>query len=290
MNGRIPARAGKLTGAILAAVAAMAITAGAASAETEVVYNNLPASKPGNVVSEAFEATQTAQFGGAVEFAGTGRKNGSVTVGMSSWACEKGAWTGSTPCTTVMGAKFAWPVTLNINEVGPGNEVGALVKTVTSTFNMPYRPSQNNKQCKNEKGEADGAWYNSRTKECFHGKYFTIVFHMGKFVWPAKSIISVAYNTSDYGAEPQRPKPCDAEAAGCFYDSLNVGLTEPPEEKHPTAVPPSVGTDPLPEDAYQNTKYAPYYCDGGLGGTGTFRLDAGCWTGYQPLIEVKAAN
>jgi hypothetical protein len=30
------------------------------------------------------------------------------------------------------------------------------------------------------------------------------------------------------------------------------------------------------------------YCDGGTGGTGTFRLDAGCWTGYQPAFQVKA--
>jgi len=212
-----------------------------------------------------------------------------VSIGMSSWACEKGAWGGTPECTTAPGAKFSYPITLNINEEGPLGEVGPLVKSVTKTFSMPYRPSQNNVKCKNAKGEPTGAWY-SMSKECFHGKYFKISFGLGTFKWPAKAIVSVAYNTSDYGAEPQRPKPCDAEAAGCFYDSLNVGLTEPPEEAHPTPVPPSVGTDPQPADAYQNTKYAPYYCDFGAGGTGTFRLDAGCWTGYQPLIEVKAAN
>ena len=101
--------------------------------------------------------------------------------------------------------------------------------------------------------------------------------------WPAKAIISVAYNTSDYGVK-QRPQPCNSEVRGCPYDSLNVGVTEPGTET------PSVGTDPQPNDAYFNTTYAPYYCDGGLGGTGTFRLDAGCWTDEQPLIHLSAAN
>jgi hypothetical protein len=53
-------------------------------------------------------------------------------------------------------------------------------------------------------------------------------------------------------------------------------------------VAPSVGTDPQPADAYHNSAWSGSYCDSGVGGTGTFRLDAGCWTGYQPLFAVKA--
>ncbi|HME02371.1 MAG TPA: hypothetical protein VKG38_05000, partial [Solirubrobacteraceae bacterium] len=273
---------------VLSTAAATAITAGAASA-SEVIYSNLPSTNPGNVVSEAFEATQTSQFGGLVEFpAGTGRSGGAVTVGMSSWACQQGAWKGTPECVTAAGAKYEYPITLNVYEAGPANEVGALIRTVTKTFDMPYRPSQNNTKCKNEKGEPDGAWYDGHLKQCFHGKFFKITFPVGHMTWPTKAIVSVSYNTSDYGTEPQRPKPCDSESGGCFYDSLNVGLTEPPNEASPTPVPPSVGADPLAESVYQNTKYAPYWCDGGAGGTGTFRLDSGCWTGYQPLIRVKA--
>jgi hypothetical protein len=288
MTGRIPARAGKFAGAMLAAVAALAISAGAASAESEVVYNNTPAAPlPGNVVSQAFQATQTSQFGGAVELAGTARKNGGVTVGMSSWACQKGTWTGTPECITEMGAKSEWPITLSINQLGPFGEVGPLLKTVTKTFNMPYRPSESRFQCKNSHGAPTGAYY--FRGQCFHGKYFRITFGLSKFVWPSKAIISISYNTSGYGTEPQGYETaCAKSAAGCFYDSLNVGLTEPPEEEHPTPVAPSVGSDPRSADAYQNTKYAPFWCDGGAGGTGTFRLDAGCWTGYQPLFLVKA--
>ncbi len=58
----------------------------------------------------------------------------------------------------------------------------------------------------------------------------------------------------------------------------------------PTPVAPSVGTDPQPENAYQNSQTAANYCDKGVGGTGVFRLDAGCWTGYQPLLRVRAVN
>lgn len=94
-------------------------------------------------------------------------------------------------------------------------------------------------------------------------------------------IISVSYNTSDYGETPQRPQPCDSTSAGCPYDSLNVGLED---ETGAT-----VGNQPLPEDAFLNSTWSGAYCDGGAGGTGTFRLDEGCWTGQQPLFAVKAS-
>jgi hypothetical protein len=50
-----------------------------------------------------------------------------------------------------------------------------------------------------------------------------------------------------------------------------------------------VGTDPQPADAYLNSSFGGAYCDGGTGGTGSFRLDAPCWTGFQPAIEVAAS-
>jgi len=61
-----------------------------------------------------------------------------------------------------------------------------------------------------------------------------------------------------------------------------VGLSELAET--PT---PSIGSYPLPTSAYWNTSTPGNYCDSGAGGSGTFRLDAGCWES-QPLIEVKA--
>ena len=64
MTGKIP----KAIGAIFVATAALALAAGTASAGT--VYNNIPKPIPGNVASLGFEATQTSEFGGQVQFAG----------------------------------------------------------------------------------------------------------------------------------------------------------------------------------------------------------------------------
>ena len=103
---------------------------------------------------------------------------------------------------------------------------------------------------------------------------------------PAKAIISVAYNTSGYGAEPQGyATACAGKAEGCFYDSLNVALE--------TAT--TVGEAPLraEEKDYFSSVEPGEYCDGGTAGTATFRLDSpstGCWGEYQPAIEVKAAE
>lgn len=37
-----------------------------------------------------------------------------------------------------------------------------------------------------------------------------------------------------------------------------------------------------------NSKCGGVYCDNSTGGLGNLRLDAGCWTGYQPVIKVEA--
>jgi hypothetical protein len=94
-------------------------------------------------------------------------------------------------------------------------------------------------------------------------------------VLPKPAIVAVAYNTSDFGAEPQR----SIAPGGGPYDSLNVALTG-------TA---SVGSQPQPEDAYLDSTWNGAYCDSGAGGTGSFRLDSGCWGGFQPLITVETS-
>jgi hypothetical protein len=96
---------------------------------------------------------------------------------------------------------------------------------------------------------------------------------------PDKVIVSVAFSTTHYGHQPYgEGTACFANSAGCGYDSLNVGLSGTP----------TTGSDPLPNDAYLNSSWSGAYCDNGASGTGTFRLDSSCWTGYQPAIEVAA--
>jgi hypothetical protein len=282
MIGKIPARSRAVVAALMAACAVLALTAAAASAMVSYtpIYNNLPAPLPGNVPSEAFEATSTSQFGGEVELAGPTLNSTKVTVAMSSWACESGgAEDGS--CVTASGAKFSWPVTLHIYTPGVGDSVGTQIASLTKTFKMPYRPSANPTKC-----AGNGGWYKKGV--CYHGKLFKISFVLRGATIPSKAIVSVSYNTSDYGAVPQRPQPCNSAPNGCPYDALNVGGMEGA---------PSVGSDPQPNSVYVSSTWTGAYCDGGAAGTGSFRFDPAlpsCVSGYdgfdneglQPGIQI----
>jgi hypothetical protein len=267
MTGRIPARTAKL--AVAALTTAAVLGAGAVSASAELVYNNIPSPTPGNMVSQAFEATSTSEFGGQVEFAKDNRRNPSVTVTMSSWAC--GNLKSGAECATSPGAKFEWPITLNIYGVGPGNAVGKKLATKTQTFAIPYRPSANKKCSLTSEGVV--GW----GKECFSGRAHNITFHVNEsppLILPNRVIIGVAYNTSDFGYAP-------THGPDIGQNSLNVAVREPSETG------PSIGAYPAPADAYLNSTWTGAYCNG-LEGTGTFRLDSGCWTGYQPAFKVNA--
>lgn len=229
-----------------------------------VIYNNVDPA-PSSVPSLGYEATSTSEFGGQVEFAGTDRYSPTITVLMVSWACESGNWYDH-DCLTTGGATFSHPVTLNVYIVNPDNSVGPLVVSKTESFDMPYRPSADNTNCT---GADEGKWHDG--SQCNNGYAFPISFDFDGTTLPNKVIIGVAYNTSHYGASPL--------GTTGPYDSLNVG-TEPT---------PSVGTSlPSVDDAYLNSNWGGAYCDSGLG-TGTFRLDAGCWTGYLPAFKVEAS-
>lgn len=262
----------------------MTLFSSAHAAPPTVIYNNLPNPQPGNVPSEAFEATSTSEFGGQVSFAGTARNDPTVTVLMSSWGCENGSWTNDT-CSTTPGATFSEPITLNIYNVGSGNSVGSVVKSVTQTFNVPYRPSADNSNCT---GTDAGKWFDATDNTCYNGFATPISFNLaGQGVTlPNSAIVTIAFNTSDYGANPYGDTTaCHSTSAGCGYDSLNVGLVNNA---------PSVGSNPVAESDYLNSSWSGAYCDNGVGGTGSLRFDMGN-TGadpacpYQPAIEVTAA-
>jgi hypothetical protein len=260
MIGRIPLRSGRLVASLLATMAVMAVAASAASAMT--IYQNFPEPAPGNLPSLGFEATSTSEFGGEVEFGRKKRNVKSVSVEMSSWACQEGA---NTTCTTHGSTKFQQPITLKIYEVGAGNEPGALLDEQTSTFKIHYRPSEN-PACPIT-GEGNKGW----GPECFSGFLQKITFKLSPQITVGQTaIIAIAYNTENYGAHP-------TGVAGP-YNSLNVAVSE---------VAPSIGSDPLPADAYLDSTWGGAYCNEAEG-VGYFRLDPGCWTGYQPSFQIKA--
>jgi hypothetical protein len=274
-----------VTGASIAAavgVSALFALASASAASAATVYDN-GTPLPGNVPSQGFEATSTSELGGQVAFAGTARHNPRLTVTMSSFGCQSGAWnTGD--CSTTRGTKFSHPIRFNVYRV-QNNEAGRLVGAVTHTYDIPYRPSANYTKCS---GSDAGKWYSTRDAKCNNGKAFRITASLGGLDLPEKAIISVEYDTTHHGYEPiGEGASCFSTSAGCGYDSLNVGVGD-----GNTSTPvgePTVGTQPTPDDAYVNGSGAGAYCDGSLG-TGTFRLDAGCWTGFQPLFKVTATD
>jgi hypothetical protein len=281
-------------GLVAAVIPATSVFA-ATRAASPVLYNSLvPA--PGNLPSESFEATQTSQIGNEITLTRSA-KAATVVVTMDSWGCQSGSWTKDT-CLTTPGSKFNEPITLNIfrapatdpatqtDIVGNGLP-GAVIASVTKTFAIPYRPSANNTKCI---GAESGSWFDTKNGECFPGLATNISFTLTSLhiTLPQTFVFGIAYNTSDYGADPYGDSTaCHSTSEGCGYDSLNVGLSYDPDNLN-------VGTNPYSGPLWVNTLYAPYYCDNGGAGTGTFRFDSpstpaddctsasGGWSVYGP--------
>jgi hypothetical protein len=114
---------------------------------------------------------------------------------------------------------------------------------------------------------------------CYAGLAQTVTFDLNNVAVPGQFIWGLALNTTNWGYTPTGvPGP---------YDSLNVGLNSNPDGV--SAYTPSVGSDLVPGSIYWNTLYAPYYTDGGAGGTGTFRIDSN-WAPYDPAITFSSSN
>jgi hemolysin type calcium-binding protein len=243
-----------------------------ASAAAEVIFDYIPSPLPGNVASYSYESWGVAEAGDGIEFSTNGVQTlDNAKVVVSSWACEIGTgWASenTVPCVTVPGSTFSIPITLNIYD--PNDEM-ALVDSTTQTFNIPFRPSTNPECPETVNGQGWG-------DDCFLGLAHVITFDLTGVVVPDEIVYGVAWNTSDYGYDPIGDgAECAAiQYAGCPYDLLNLGVE---------GTAPSVGTDASPDGAWQYSVFASAYCDGGEGGTAVFRLDDGCWTGFNPLVQ-----
>jgi parallel beta-helix repeat protein len=261
----------------LIVVGLLASPAGATGPSSGVVFDSIPSTLPGNIPSVGFEATSAAEFGDYSTFSTTNPNHllQNVDVVMSSWGCESGHWFDGT-CTTTPGATFSHPITFTIyaNDLG---SPGATLATVTQTFAIPFRPSAD-PVC------SGGGWHSATDNACYSGFATTITFDFSgqNLTLPASVIYGISYNTTHYGAAPiGEGALCYVSSGGCGYDSLNVGAA---------STTPSVGTDDAPNGVFQNASYGGSYCDLGTGGTGTFRLDTPCWTGFNPLVRFNAAT
>jgi len=290
MKLRISAKPVKLAAGMLLATGAAAMSAGAANA-SEVVYNNIPSPLPGNFASFGNEAYSLSEFGGLIELAGAARKNPKVTVAMSSWACQSGGVYQDTCETPKPNRKFKWPITLNLYDVGPGNTVGAKIGSVTRTFSLPYRPSKNDPVCV-AKGYEAGTWYDAATNHCYHGMAFAITFKPVHVELRQQAIVTVSYNTTNHGPTPVGPAACSSTSGGCYYDSLNVAITEPSEGTL------SLGSQPT-KALYLSSTWPAMYCGSStpVGSFGpTAPIEGACASGspyeteegIQPAISLSA--
>jgi hypothetical protein len=266
-------RRGLLFGVLLTVV----LAAAPAAWGDNVIFNAFVKPKPANLPSHAFEATSTKQFGDEITFGGTNRTLKAVRVTLSSWGCQTGHWF-SNNCHSAHGATFSVPITLNIYSPPlTGFGTGSLLATKTQTFQVKYRPSAS-PRC------GDGRWY--RSGSCFNGLAVNVKFDLASLevTLPNTIVYGLSFNTTHYGPAPiGEGAACFSSSGGCPYDSLNVGLA--------SAV--TVGSKPFPNTVYLDSSVAPFYCDSGTAGVGTFRLDSPsnpCWTGFVPAVRFTASR
>jgi hypothetical protein len=209
----------RLIVAALAATALVVVTGSAlaAASQSAVIFDSTANTGPkSNLPSYGPEAYSAAQIGGQATFAGSKRKLSNAVVTLSSWACVDGHWT-SGDCVTPPGAKYSLPITLNIYKMD-----GNLLTTKTQTFDVAYRPSATPAKC----ATTPTKWYSTTEKTCFNGLAQDVTFTFdGTTTLPDTVRYGITYGTSHYGSSPVGPQPCASTSAGCFYDSLNVAVT-----------------------------------------------------------------
>jgi len=258
----------KLLAASAVILTIMALSTPAQGA-TETIFDYIPSPLPDNVASYSYESWGVAEAGDGISFSTSGNQTlDNAKVVVSSWACQTGtAWAAdnTVPCVTTPGSTFAVPITLNLYTPDL-----ALIASRTRSFDIPFRPSSNPECAETVNGQGWGA-------DCFLGLSHVITFDLTGVVVPDEIVYGVAFNTSDYGYSPIGDgAACAAvQYAGCPYDLLNLGVEGDAQ--------PDIGADESPNGAYQYSVFPSAYCDGGT--ASVFRLDDGCWGGFNPLVR-----
>jgi Fibronectin type III domain len=242
----------------LGLLVASTIAASPAQAAPDVVYDGIGSPLPSNVgPSFGFDATGFNEFGDLVTLAPGPRGLTTVSVALSSQACETGS--GTPTCTTTPGATFTHPLTMTLyNMAGTlgAPTVGPVIATLTDTFTIPFRPSADPVHCT---GANARRWFDGTA--CLTGitKVVDFAFPPGT-VLPDTLIWAISYNTEHHG---HAPIGVDGP-----YDYLNVGTA---------SVNPTIGTD-VDEDMV-------FVSDAATGDV--LASDTG-WTGFRPMAQIGA--
>lgn len=260
MTKRIPGRLVTLAATTAAAVGCMAISAGAASAATEVAYNNLntvASTVNGHPNEDTYSAYSgyfsSGGFGGLVEFADVQHQQLSkLTTELDVFQCEHGVYSSENCYTPKPNKKFPDTWTVKIYRPASNHEELTLLTTGTATFKLHYRPTTNISCPNTPEGKGFGP-------NCDVGGYLqTVTF---KHFSPAVSLPDRAIILLTSSASPVVNVGLQAS-----YKEYNTSTDEFVEE--PAIGLPARGSDPYPEDAYVN---------------GTFESG---WAGFQPVFEV----
>jgi len=210
-------------------------------------------------------------------FAPGARTSPTVQFELSSFACQEGA--GET-CRTTRGAKYRVPITLNVYEIGAGDEVGPLLFSQSADFAIPYRPSANKKCPVVEENQGF-------TKHCSLYVTTSIRFKIKGQVLPEEAIVAIAWDTKEYGLDPTGVAgPADTlgldlnEARTCVRENPATGECLEYEQSKPSA-----GELPFPSRAFANSVSEEVMCGEPLG---PFRATGSCWEYKQPAFEVSA--
>ena len=210
----------------------------------------------------------------------------SVTVTMSSWACQSGAWN-SNDCVSAPGATYPTQITLYLyrassTDSGTGvTTPGSLFAAVTKTFHIPYRPSAS-VHCT---GTQAGEWFKNG-QGCQNGIARNVTFTLSglKTKLPKDVVWGVTYSSDNSGPDP-------IGSVNSPQDSLNVALA--PKVR--------VGQDRTPDSVFWDTRFLGFTCgaapadgNGGPFDVGVFNQDGPCngttnsWEGYVPAAQFNA--
>jgi len=186
--------------------------------------------------SMGYECCELNAFGDAVTIVHPGARLKDVGAVFSVWACQTGSGTDGS-CRTTKGATFTLPITMTVYAACPASNPnctptpyappGAILAEMTATKIFKYRPSAS-PRC-NIPSQNLGGFIDPVTKYCTYGLAQVETFNMSlpKVLLPASIVVSVAFNTSSYGANPYGYNTQCFINGNCPYDSLNVQLLEP---------------------------------------------------------------
>ena len=212
------------------AAAAVFVCVSSSSAYATVVYDNIPATLPGNLVSLGYNAQLTTEWGDRIQFAAGGRELTKVTITLSNWATAAKYPSVTSP------TGFSVPLTLNLYNVSAtGNSVGPLILSNTLNTFVPWRPVAD-ASCPESDGNGRG--WKDGTGTCYNGQALNVTFDLSSFniTLPNQLIYGLSFLTNST-SQTTAPGP---------YDSLNYaasGVT-------------TTGTDVDPTSNFWNTSNA----------------------------------